>query len=140
MKMSLLQNVKDDQLSARKAKDYVRAALLTTLYSEAAMIGKNSGNRESTDVEVMGIVKKFITNTKELLTHSPDNAQAKLELEILMKYLPAQLTDEELTEVITTLYKEHSGNMGLVMKSLKESHNGKYDGKKASEIFRGIKV
>jgi len=44
----LINKIKSDSLEARKARQTDTATLLTTLYSEASMIGKNLGNREST--------------------------------------------------------------------------------------------
>ena len=49
----LINQIKSDALEARKARQTNTATLLTTLYSEASMVGKNDGNRESTDAEVL---------------------------------------------------------------------------------------
>jgi hypothetical protein len=59
--MSLIQTIKADQVQARKARS-ASASILTTLIGEAEMIGKNAGDRESTDEEVIAIIKKFIKN------------------------------------------------------------------------------
>ena len=58
--MSLLAQLKKDSLLARKAADGVRATLLSTLIAEAEMVGKNAGNRESTDDEVQQTIRKFL--------------------------------------------------------------------------------
>ena len=50
--MTLFSQIKADQLAARKAKDGLKATLLTTLIGELTAIGKNDGNREVTDAEV----------------------------------------------------------------------------------------
>ena len=58
--MSMLEQIKGAMFSARKARtDKVLSDLLTTLYSEAAMVGKTKRNGESTDEEVLAVVKKF---------------------------------------------------------------------------------
>ena len=57
----LLNKIKADQLAARKAKDGLATALLTTLIGDAEMVGKNAG-RLVTDEEVVAVIKKFIKN------------------------------------------------------------------------------
>lgn len=57
--MTITEQIKAASLTARKARDTVASALLTTLLSDVVMIGKNAG-RETTDAEAVAIVKKFI--------------------------------------------------------------------------------
>ena len=66
--MTILESVKKAQLQARKEKRAVDASTLTTLIGEAEMIGKNDGNRASTDAEVVTVIKKFVKNIDETLT------------------------------------------------------------------------
>jgi uncharacterized protein len=56
--MSMMDKLRADLLTARKERSDM-TGLLTALVGEAAMIGKNNGNRETTDEEVLRIVKKF---------------------------------------------------------------------------------
>ena len=141
--MPLLSRIKDDLTAARKATDRIALTILTTLYSEAVNEGKDHGNRESTDAEVLKTVNTFIKNAKELLSHIEDTAvRDKVTSEIVMyeKYLPPQLSREELTSVIANIMQVKEGDVapsiGLVMKHLSANYNGKYDGKLASEIVR----
>lgn len=144
--MSLIQTIKADQLQARKNKDTSRASLLTTLYSEAAMVGKNDGNRESTDAEVVAMVKKFIKNIDETISAvaSSSDAVAMLhqEREILSVYLPKQLTEDELkallTGMVSKLPERSPKSMGMLMKALKAEYDGQYDGKSASTLAREL--
>lgn len=144
----LLDQIKKDSLVARKARETDKATLLSTLYSEASMVGKNDGNRESTDAEVVQVVKKFIKGIDEILTRSASElglsstrAKAIKEKEILETYLPQQLSEEELAiQIDAIIVKQHINEikkMGLVMKTLKERFDGQYDGKVASEIIKG---
>ena len=106
------------------------------------MIGKNDGNRESTDDEVIGVIKKFIKNNTELMNVvNPETdgfADAKHENEFLTQYLPTQMTEEDLREAIQarirTLDEISPKIMGLLMKWLKDNYSGQYDGKMASKI------
>jgi len=144
--MSLLSEIKKDQLQARKDKNAITATLLTTLIGEAAMIGKNAGNRESTDDEVVAVIKKFIKNNTELMNIvNPETngyVDAKTENEFLAQYVPSQMTEEELRvaiqEQIRTLDKISPKLMGSVMGWLKEKYVGHYDGKLASKIVKEL--
>jgi len=144
--MSLFLQIKKDQLHARKNNKTVEATLLTTLIGEAAMIGKNDGNRESTDEEVIAVVKKFIKNNKELMDivnpESNGYTDAKFENEFLTQYIPLQMTEEELRETvqlrIRTLDEITPKLMGTVMKWLKDNYVGQYDGALASKVVKEL--
>lgn len=149
--MSLIEKIKAQQLQARKNKNAIEASLLTTLIGEAVIIGKNDGNRETTDAEVIAVVKKFIKNTNEMLTalnNSTGDALtesreiANAELQILNSFLPKQLSEEELKavvdEIIADMRSRSSGvvNMGMIMGALKLAYDGQYDGKMASSVVK----
>lgn len=144
--MSLIQEIKQNQLIARKAKQISEARLLTTLLGEAAMVGKTAGNRESTDDEVVAVIKKFIKNNNEVMVVSESKSEtymnAIIETDILTQYLPTQMTEEELRLVIqkriATLEEISPKLMGKVMGWLKQNHNGQYDGKMASNIVKDL--
>lgn len=136
--MSLLQKLKNDQLSLRKLKNSKDALILTTLIGEASIIGKNNGNRESTDSEVIAVIKKFIKNIEETLKIVPDHEKSLYEKDILTKYLPEQLTNIELEDIVLKLKTENNFKMGDIMKYLKENFEGRYDGKNASQLIKKI--
>lgn len=139
--MSLLTEIKKDQLAARKIKDKMKATLLTTLIGEAEMVGKNDGNRESTDSEVTAVIKKFVKNIDETLTICHDD-DLLIERTTLETYLPQQMTEEQLRQLVQSHVQSEgiSGpqNMGVVMKFLSSNFAGQYDGKLASSVVREI--
>lgn len=146
--MSLLTQIKFDQRSlrllSRSENHRAKATLLTTLIGEAEMVGKNDGNRESTDDEVIAVIKKFIKNINETLSHIDPNQSAYQiaidERTVLEAYLPHQYTDDELATIIQAYIEEEdltdARSMGKVMKFLKENHKGLYDGKVASDLTK----
>lgn len=142
--MSLLEIIKNDITLLRKAKSRFALSIVTTLYGEASMVGKSNGNRESTDAEVVQIIKKFIKNIQETLT-KVKLSEARIydmehEVEILLKYLPEQLTANKLTVLITQLISDECyslpKDMGKVMKHLSIEYAGRFDGKVASDIIK----
>ena len=141
----LINQIKSDALIARKARQANTATLLTTLYSEASMIGKNAGNRESTDQEVLQVIEKFVKNANEvkniLLKNNKDVSHIENEILVLSRYLPQKMSYEELGHVIRGIIKGLTEDkspklMGEVMGMLKILHGGQYDGKLASEIVK----
>lgn len=139
----LIEQIKADQLQARKDRNTNLAQLLTTFYSEAAMIGKNDGDRVTTDKEVHAVAKKFIKNANEVMANLADSddrtAMAVFEVVNLTEYLPPQLTDEDLRGIVATLVQGKTiRDMGSVMKELKENYDGRYDGKLASQLTKEL--
>jgi len=141
----LINQIKSDALIARKARQTDTATLLTTLYSEASMIGKNLGNRESTDQEVLQVIEKFIKNANEiqtiLLKNNKDTSNVISEIKVLSKYLPQKMSRDELENIVRDIIEalkdiNSEVQIGKVMSVLKNSYGGIYDGKIASEIVR----
>lgn len=134
--MTLMDNIKARQLAARKAGDSAQASLLTTLVGEAAMVGKNAG-RETSDQEVVAVVKKFIKNIDETISALQARGQPfdqySAERAILEQFLPVQMSEDTLQ----TLAKSQK-DMPSFMKHLKENYAGQYDGKMASTVAKAI--
>ena len=137
--MSLLAQLKNDSLLARKAADRVRATLLSTLIGEAEMVGKNAANRESTDEEVQQTIRKFLKNNQEALGVIKDEERrAVLEQEsaILTAYLPPLASDAEvqafIAAIVATLAERSPKQMGVVMGALKARYGSDFDAKQAS--------
>ncbi len=135
--MSLMTDIKNKQVTARKAGSSV-AQLYTTLLGEASAVGKNAGNRETTDAEVVAVVKKFIKNIDEtisaLAARNMDHSVFTAERVALEQFLPIQLSESDLRDIATT----KATSMPDFMKYLKENHPGQYDGKMASAIAKSV--
>lgn len=146
--MSLMQRIKADQLAARKNRESGKATLLTTLLGEAQTIGKNDGNRETTDAEVTAVIKKFVKNIGEVLKVAEPASDyflnATAEKIVLESYLPKQISGQDLQDLIRGLAAEvgavRKADMGKLMGALKLQHEGIYDGSEASLIVRSILV
>ena len=143
--MTILEQIKADSLEARKKKDTIEANLLTTLYSEALMVGKNKGNRLPTEEEVISTIQKFLKNVMETKSVLIKNDSATLalfkidsEISVLSRYLPVPFSDDELSSAIKIIIDAGNTNVGAIMKALKEQYGGRYDGKKASELAKTL--
>ena len=139
----LLEKIKEQALAARKAKDSLRATLLVTLGAEAAREGKDKGNREPTDAEVVEVVRKFLKGVRDTLTLLPEGvakSQAQQEEAILLEFLPTQVTGDALRahvqELVNALPEKSPKAMGAVMGALRSRLAGNYDGKEAKELVQ----
>jgi len=136
--MSLLQRIKSDQLTSRKAKDKFKSSLLTTLLSECAQPGLNDGRRESTDAEVIAVVKKFIKNMKLSLDVKYTEA-IHSEMCIVNEYLPVQLSKDDMVDIVEGYLKANPlAKMGEIMRRFKIGHDGQYDGGMLSSVVRAL--
>lgn len=143
--MSLLSDIKFAQVTARKNRHTQAVNTLTTLIGEAEMVGKNAGNRDVTDQEVVTVIKKFIKGVDEMISlvkHPEANEQLQIEKRLLEQWLPKQLTSEQILEIITDISNKLNAHtlreMGKIMKVLKERFDGQYDGAVASTLIKSI--
>ena len=139
--MTLLSKIRTDLFTLRKEGESKNAiSLLTTLYSEAANVGLNDFKRETTDAEVIAVIKKFIKNIDECINvgsnKGVDISQYEKEKVILELYLPKQLTPSEIETFVQDYVRD--GGKPAAMKALKENYAGQYDGKVASTVIDNL--
>lgn len=138
--MSLFNEIKTQQVEARKARQTVRATLLTTLLGEISTQVAGTTQEPSDEVST-SVVKKFVKNTNETL-RLKDNEVSREELEILESFLPKPLTDVELTALVASyvLIAKSEGKtggalVGSVMKDMKEGYPNRYDAAKVKSLI-----
>lgn len=144
---SLLKQLQADQLNARKARDTFTATLLTTVMGEALKVGKDDGNRDSTDSEVIEVVKKFVKNIKQNIIDygkaGKADAIASMEQEftILKAYLPAEVDAAVVRDAINGIIAQKSlpkngSSIGKIMPELNALFGDALDKKMASELVK----
>lgn len=153
--MSLLQQIKQASIEARKTKNQ-KALFLVTLYSEAMMVGKSKRNGESTDEEVIQTLKKFKVGAETMIDAAIklnkadaqtyiDNASD--EISIIEQFLPRMLSESELRKVLVQYFYDLGGGkterdprlqMGNFMSQLKKEYPGLYDGALASKLVKEL--
>lgn len=147
--MSLKQQIDNDIKAAMLAKNKEE---LTALRSVKSMIllaetDKGSTGEISTDVE-MKLLTKAAKQRKEsaeifLKEGRNDLAQKEqFELEVINRYLPKQMTEEEvateLKKIIEQVGAKGPQDMGKVMGTATKQLAGKADGKMISELVKKI--
>ena len=135
----------EDLKTAMKKQDKETLAVIRMVKAAIQMEELNT-KKELTDDEVINIITKQIKTRKESIAEFEKGNRKDLidktnsEIEILEKYLPEQLTDEEALQIIDEAFElikpESSKDMGKVMKEISPKLKGKYDMGKASSIIK----
>lgn len=143
----LKDKLKDDLKSAMKDKDTVRKNVVQMIRSGVLQYEKD--NKVTLDDDgILEVIAKQLKQRRDSLPEYEKSgrddliAQLKREMELLMEYLPAQLTHEEL-EVIVKEAVESTGavsikDMGKVMAAVMPKTKGRADGKEINKIARAL--
>lgn len=141
MKEELLKELKE----AMKNKDEIRKNTITMLRSAILQVEKDT-KKVLSDDEIIGIVAKEVKKRKDSISdyQKADRQDIiddlKKEIDILSKYLPEQLTEEEIEKMVDIAINEvgatSARDMGKVMQYLRPKTNGKADGKVVSNIVK----
>ncbi len=145
--MTLYQQIEEDRMSAMKAKDELKLSTLRMVSStlKNAVIAKKA---DLTDEEVIKALRTEAKKRKEayeafIKADYQDKArQEQEELAIIETYLPAQMSDEDLEQLIAKVLAEANISepsqfgqaMGLVMKQTA----GQADGNKVQSLIKKI--
>ena len=143
--MSLVEQLKQDMVTAMKEKDKDR---LTVIRMVKASLDKERIDKkvEITDELLIDVVNKQIKMRNDSIEEFKKANRIDLvenvekEVEVLMNYLPEQLSLEEVEEIIYNTVKELDASsmkdMGKVMQEVSPKVKGRFDMKKVSEIIK----
>src|SRR5690606_27771558 len=98
--------------------------------------------RDLTDEDVVDAVGRAIKRRREaadqIRSAGREELAAKEESEaaILMAYMPAQLTEEDVRGLARAAIADGAGNMGAVMKAIQPQVKGRFDGRETSRIVK----
>lgn len=149
--MSKIELVRAAMVEAMKAKDKDRKDSLSMLLSalKNAEIDKRS---PLTEDEANAVIKKELKQTKET-KETMDTApadridiieEARKRMEVYQEFAPADLTVDQITEIINGVLKEleieapTAKDKGRIMKVLMPLVKGKADGKVVNEVLAGM--
>ena len=134
--MSVIEKLKAESLALRKTRSPVAPSILFAL-SEIEKVGKNNGNRATTEDEAIKVIQKLIATIDENLKVTTDDGRKiafNFEKQILMGVLPQMASDEEIRTYLTNSFVEKPANKGVVMKALRTKFGALIDMKRAGEI------
>ena len=157
---TLKEQLRTDLTAAMKARDeLVKATLRMTLTAVHNVEVAGSAARELDDAEVMAVITKeakkraesaeafAAEGREELAARAERAAQERAEGEILARYLPQQLSDDELArrarDAVAAVEAETGQapgprQMGQVMKKAQAATAGRADGKRVAAAVKAL--
>ena len=143
LKEKLMEELKE----AMREKDVIKKNVIQMVRAAILQIEKDKGI-EVDDSKILEIIAKEVKTRQDSITDFEKGErqdlveQAQREIEILSKYLPKQLTREELKEKLTIIIKEIGAtsmkDMGNVMKEAKAQIGTAADGRSINEVVREL--
>ena len=109
--MTLSERINNDLKEAMKSKDSFRLSVIR-MVKGAMQLAKPNPREELTDDDVITVISKQIKMRNDSIKEfeaagrSDLVEQNKKEIEILNTYMPKQLSEEELTEIIDKVFEE----------------------------------
>lgn len=143
--MSLKTKLQDDLKLAMKNKDTVKKSVVTLIRAEIKQREVDT-RTELGDDEIIDVITKQLKQRRDAKTEfakaSRDDLvqEAEAEIEVLMEYLPRQLSKEELNEIVKDTISEVGAtsmkDMGKIMAAIKPKTKGVADGKMINELVK----
>lgn len=143
--MNLKEKIKGDLKNAIKNGDSVVRGVLRLLSSDI----KNeeiAGKKELIDDDVLKIIKKDIKRHKESIEQYKTGGRKDLveqeekELEILEKYMPEQMSEDEIRKIVSGVIEKlgatNASDFGKVMGMAMKEAGGNVDGSVVSGIVK----
>lgn len=142
----LKEELKKNEIAAMKARDKQTVSVLRLVNSEIKSFEVNE-RQDATDEVVIKIIEKQIKQLKETLQYSTQLndiekiEEGKFAIELLTPYLPAQLSDEEVKEMLKEIISANNygpSDMGKIMKEIMPKVNGKFDRSKINPMVKKL--
>ena len=141
--MPIRQQLTEEMKNAMRAKDQMRLDTVRFVLSQM----KNAEidlHREMNDDEIITLMKKEVKNRKDATDQFRQAGRNDLvtaeeqKLSIIQKFLPEQMSDEELSGIVEKVVSENDGaNFGQIMQKVMTEVKGKADGGRVSGMVRG---
>ena len=141
----MVEKLKQDMIEAMKNKEKERLTVIRMV--KAAMDQEHiDRKKEINDELLIDVVNKQIKMRKDSISEFEKGGRSDLieatqkEVDILMNYLPEQLSVEEVNDIISAIFDEikpeGQKDMGKVMKEATSQLKGKADMKEVSNIIK----
>ena len=146
--MTLEQQIQNAIKEAMKAKDTVAMNATRAIKGEILLFKTSEGgSKEVTDADILKMIQKLVKQRKEaaeqfVAAGRQELADNELEAAVMEKYLPAQLSAEEvkikIQEIIAQVGASSIKDMGKVMGAANKALAGLSDGRTISTIVKEL--
>ena len=146
--MSLEQTINTAIVTAMKEKDKVALDSLRAVKSQILLLKTEAKGAEVSAEQEIAILQRMIKQRKDsyqqfVAQNRTDLAEVEeAQMKVIEKFLPAQLSPEELEteikKIIAEVGAESMKDLGKVMGTASKALSGKSDGKSISEMVRKL--
>ena len=143
----LLLQLRKDNMKAMKEHDTLTKGVLSLVISAIALAEKEAGHTLEKNDE-LAYIQREIKQTNETIESIPENREdlkeeAQKKLKLLSSYLPKQITEDEIQQIIEGIVQEKGleplkRNQGPVMREILDKYKGQTDGKTVNRILSTI--
>lgn len=143
--MPIKDRLQEDWKSAVKARDRFKSEVLSMAKSSILLMEKTNGVSLE-DEQIIEVLARDVKQRREALLEFQKGGRmdlvdkANAEIEILLSYLPQQLSEKEILEIVKEAADSVGANsikdMGKVMSEVKPKVVGRADGKLVSTIVK----
>lgn len=141
--MSLKQQLTEDMKQAMRDKNIVTLGAIRFLMADVKNFEIDNGEQD--DLGVQKIIAKQIKQMKDAMTDYAQGGRTDLveaeqaKIDVIAKYLPAQLGDEELTAMVkAAIEASPDKNMGKIIGQVMGQTQGKADGGRVSALVKQL--
>lgn len=142
--MDIYKKLTEDSRMALKAGDAVKLSVLRMVLSSVKMLEIEKNIKVPEEGDILQIIQRHIKQHKESIEQFTKGnrldlaEKEKKELSILEFYMPKQLTEEELLNIVKEAIAETGAvaksDMGRVMKAVMEKAKGRAEGSLISKL------
>ncbi|HQX42974.1 MAG: GatB/YqeY domain-containing protein [Saprospiraceae bacterium] len=146
--MGFQDRINQDLKEAMKAKNENSLRAIRAIKAAILLANTDGSGQEMTEERGIQILQKLVKQRKESLEIYEKQGREDLaaierqEIQVLIKYLPEQMSEEELRSTILTLIQDlgatSAGDLGRVMGVASKQLAGKADGKSISSIVKDL--
>lgn len=143
--MALTETIIKDMTTAMKEQDKFNLSVLRMLKS-ALQMEKINLKHELSDEEAMAVIKRQVKQRKDSISEyekygkTSEVENLKKEIECLSKYLPAEVSEEEINKTLDVIFDElkpeSMKDMGRVMKEATSRLGAGADGSLISKLVK----
>ena len=143
-----LQNALKEAMKAHDMATVAAVRLIIAGQKEKDVEARGKGQKEASDADLMSMMQTMIKQRKESVeiyenAGRPELAEKeKSEIAVIEKFLPKQMSDDEIVEAIKAIVAETGAesmkDMGKVMGGLRAKYAGQMDFGKASGLIKTI--
>lgn len=145
--MSLKEKLMEDFKTSMKNKDTLRKNTITMV--RASIKQREVDERiELTDEDIIDIIAKQVKEKRDVIEDFAKGGREDLvqqtnkEMEILLEYLPEQLSEDEIEKIVKDVIDEVNAksmkDIGIIMKNVMPKVKGKADGGMVSKIAKKL--